>query len=196
MARTPGSASAAVLAAAEELFYGRGIAAVGVDLLAERAGVTKRTLYNRFGSKDALVAAYLDERGRRWREQVSTAVAAAEATGDAVGAVVAPFEALRAWGRQGGRGCAFLNALAELPDPAHPGHAVAVAEKRWQRATFVELATAAGCADPEALAARLAVLHDGVLARQPIDPDALAVGTATARALVAAAVGTSPSSRP
>lgn len=183
MATTTGTASGRVLAAAEELFYGRGIAAVGVDLLAERAGVTKRTLYNRFGSKDALVAAYLAERGRRWRDQVGAAV---EAAADPVAAVTAPFEALRAWGPQGGRGCAFLNALAELPDPAHPAHAVAVAEKRWQRATFVDLATAAGCAEPEALAASLIVVHEGVIARQPIDPDVLEVGIATARALVAA----------
>ncbi|NEE13916.1 helix-turn-helix transcriptional regulator, partial [Streptomyces sp. SID7499] len=40
------------LAAAGRLFYDRGIHAVGVDLIAAEAGVTKKTLYDRFGSKE------------------------------------------------------------------------------------------------------------------------------------------------
>src|SRR5690606_19387853 len=76
-----------IVAAAEELFYERGITAVGVDLIAERSGVTKRTLYNRFGSKDHLVAACLTERDRRWRSLVRDTV---DACDDPVDAVVAP----------------------------------------------------------------------------------------------------------
>ena len=52
------------------MFYSRGIRAVGVDLIADRAGTTKKTLYDRFGSKDALVALYLRRRARRWQEYV------------------------------------------------------------------------------------------------------------------------------
>ncbi len=56
-----------LLDAASELFYRRGIRAVGVDLVAETAGTTKKTLYDRFGSKDELVALYLRRRARRWQ---------------------------------------------------------------------------------------------------------------------------------
>ncbi|CAM5723435.1 hypothetical protein SALBM217S_05729 [Streptomyces griseoloalbus] len=92
-----------IVDAAEELFYERGITAAGVDLIAEHSGVTKRTLYNRFGSKDNLVAAYLAERDRRWRSAVRAAV---DASDGAEEAVTAPFEALRSWTTTYTRGCA------------------------------------------------------------------------------------------
>ncbi|PBO30235.1 TetR family transcriptional regulator [Streptomyces albidoflavus] len=80
-----------IAAAAEELFYERGITGVGVDLIAEHSGVTKRTLYNQFGSKDHLVAVYLAERDRRWRSLVQATVDARATPRDAV---LAPFDAL------------------------------------------------------------------------------------------------------
>ncbi|MFJ2953365.1 TetR/AcrR family transcriptional regulator [Streptomyces sp. NPDC087270] len=178
-----------IVAAAEELFYDRGITAVGVDLIAERSGVTKRTLYNRFGSKDHLVAAYLAERDRRWRSLV---VAAVDACDDPVRAVTAPFDALRTWSGTNRRGCAFVNALAELPDPAHPAHRVAAEQKLWLLDLFRGLAAEAGCAEPDTLATRLLVLHEGALATQPLAVDTLGVDTLAgsaelARALVRAA---------
>ncbi|RCK68937.1 TetR/AcrR family transcriptional regulator [Desertihabitans brevis] len=175
-----------VLAAAEELFYERGITAVGVDLVAERSGVTKRTLYNQFGSKDQLVTAYLGERDRRWRALVRSTV---DDCADPLDAVTAPFEALREWSRTSTRGCAFVNALAELPDPDHPAHRVATEQKRWLRDLFVECATAAGCPDPAILATQLLVLHEGALATQPLALDTLSATTDLARALVRAAAG-------
>ncbi|MCO4696342.1 TetR/AcrR family transcriptional regulator [Streptomyces sp. RO-S4] len=174
-----------IVAAAEELFYERGITAVGVDLIAEHSGVTKRTLYNRFGSKDNLVAAYLAERDRRWRSAVRAAV---EESGTAEEAVTAPFETLREWSATDTRGCAFINALAELPDPGHPAHRVATDQKRWLLRLFEELAGAAGCPDPAALAARLLVLHEGALATRPLGLGTLATATDLARDLVRAAV--------
>ncbi|MGW0781634.1 TetR/AcrR family transcriptional regulator [Streptomyces sp. NPDC002913] len=173
-----------IVAAAEELFYSRGITAVGVDLIAEHSGVTKRTLYNRFGSKDQLVAAYLEERDQRWRSLVRAAVDAGDSP---VTAVTAPFDALRTWSVANTRGCAFINALAELPDPAHPAYAIAAGQKLWLLGLFEELAAAAGCARPAALAAQLLVLHEGALATQPLPVDTLPESTALARALVRAA---------
>ncbi|MFJ3704785.1 MULTISPECIES: TetR/AcrR family transcriptional regulator [unclassified Streptomyces] len=172
-----------IVAAAEELFYERGITAVGVDLIAEHSGVTKRTLYNRFGSKDRLVAAYLDGRDRRWRSLV---LAAVDALDDPVEKVTAPFDALRTWSAGNTRGCAFINALAELPDPSHPAHRIATNQKLWLRTLFEELATAAGCQEPATLATRLLVLHEGALATQPLPLDTLPVSTDLARALVRA----------
>ncbi|MFG2378636.1 TetR/AcrR family transcriptional regulator [Streptomyces sp. NPDC048504] len=176
-----------IVAAAEELFYHRGITAVGVDLIAEHSGVTKRTLYNQFGSKDHLVAAYLTGRDQRWRSLVRAAVDAAD---DPVEAVTAPFEALRTWSETNTRGCAFINALAELPDPAHPAHRIAANQKLWLLNLFEELAVAADCPHPATLATRLLVLHEGALATQPLSLDSLPASTDLARALVRA--GTSP----
>lgn len=173
-----------IVAAAEELFYGRGITAVGVDLIAERSGVTKRTLYNQFGSKDQLVAAYLMERDQRWRSLVRAAV---EACDSPVEAVTAPFDALRTWTGTNPRGCAFTNALAELPDTAHPAYGIAANQKLWLLHLFVELATAAGCSRPATLAAQLLVLHEGALATQPLPLDTLPDSAGLARALVRAA---------
>lgn len=172
-----------VLAAAGELFYNRGITAVGVDLIAEHSGVTKRTLYNQFGSKDNLVAAYLEAREQRWQSLVRTTVAACDSP---LEAVTAPFVALRTWNHTNPRGCAFTNALAELPNPSHPAHVIASNQKLWLLNHFKELATAAGCSTPAALAVQLFVLHEGALVTQLLPLDTLAVSADLARALVQA----------
>lgn len=176
-----------IVAAAEELFYNRGITAVGVDLIAEHSGVTKRTLYNQFGSKDHLVAVYLRERDQRWRALVRAAV---DAAGTPAEAVTAPFEALRTWSETNTRGCAFINALAELPDPSHPAHRIAADQKLWLLNLFEELAAAVGCSQPATLATQLLVLHEGAVATRPLPLDSLPASAGLARALVGAA--TSP----
>ncbi len=176
-----------IAATAEELFYERGITAVGVDLIAEHSGVTKRTLYNQFGSKDHLVAIYLTERDQRWRSLVRAAVEDSDGPAEAVSA---PFEALRTWSETNTRGCAFINALAELPDPSHPAHRIAAAQKLWLLNLFEELAATAGCSHPATLATRLLVLHEGALATRPPSLDSLPESTDLARALVRAS--TSP----
>lgn len=167
--------------AAEELFYARGITAVGVDLVAERSGTTKRTLYNQFGSKNSLVATYLARRDKRWRALVEETVAT---SADPLDAVTAPFRALATWSATSTRGCAFVNALAELPDPAHPGHQVALDEKAWLLDLLERLAAAAGCAGPRGLAVRLLVLHEGALATQPLPVDTLPEVLDAARRMV------------
>lgn len=184
---TPGARR--VLDTASELFYARGITAVGVDLISERSGVTKRTLYNRFGSKDMLIAAYLIDRERRWRRVVETAVA--DPGLSPIERVTAPFEALHNWMQQSPRGCAFINALAELPDPEHPAHRVAAAEKRWLLDLFEGLASDAGIGPAAELAHRLLCLHEGALALRTAlpDTDSVAAAAEAARDLVAIASG-------
>lgn len=119
MARTrPGDAGAKVLKAASTLFYRDGIHAVGVDTVAAEAGVTKAALYGNFGSKSGLVVAYLRERDRRWQGEID-AVTAGHA--DPRERVLAVFDAYEAWlSDDGYRGCAFLNAASEFPDPGDP----------------------------------------------------------------------------
>ena len=176
-----------ILDAAGDLFYGRGITAVGVDLIAEHSGVTKRTLYNQFGSKDQLVVAYLEEREQRWQLLVRETIAAAASPIDAV---LAPLEAQRTWNQNNPRGCAFINALAELPDPTHPAHVVATQEKQWLIDLFRELAAAAGCSAPDTLATQLLVLHEGTLVTQQLSLDTLSASIELARELVRAATST------
>lgn len=182
---TPGARR--ILDTAAELFYENGITAVGVDLIASRSGVTKRTLYNRFGSKDTLVATYLLERDRRWRALVTRCVHARAAAAERL---VAPFDALREWSSENPRGCAFVNALAELPDPGHPAHRIALEEKRWLRELFARSAEQAGAQHPADLAARLFCLHEGALAMQATAPDldGVHIATGLAHDVVRAAV--------
>src|SRR5437660_777169 len=72
------SARERLLAAADQLFYAEGVHVVGVDRIAERAGVTKATLYNTFGSKEDLVRAYLEQHMRRRQERIARILAANE----------------------------------------------------------------------------------------------------------------------
>jgi AcrR family transcriptional regulator len=147
-----------LLTAAAELFYRRGIRAVGVDLIAEVAGTTKKTLYDRFGSKDALVALYLRRRAGRWQSFVRGYV---EQTPPGPGRVLAVFDALETRLAEQDRGCAFVNANAEIGGGEHPGVPVIRAEKAAMRALFTELVHAAGIDDAEAVGAQLHVLYEG-----------------------------------
>ena len=158
-ALTPGARR--ILDVASGLFYAHGIHAVGVDTIAAESGVTKRTLYDRFGSKDGLVTAYLQVRDRRWRSMVTTRL---EETGsDPVARVLTPFDVLPDWLDECTRGCSFINAFAELPDADHPGRQVIVAEKAWLLEQFRATTTQAGVEQPDQLAAQLLSLHEGAI---------------------------------
>ncbi len=150
-----------VLDVASRLFYAEGIHAVGVEAIAATAGVTKKTLYACFGSKDQLVAAYLAERDERWRQWLTEWVETH--AGSTKERVLVTFDAMGAWiEREDPRGCGFVNALAELPSAEHPGHAVVVAQKRWLRDYLTGLAAETGVAAPEDAGKTLMLLHEGV----------------------------------
>lgn len=144
-----------LLAAAGDLFYERSVRAVGVDLIAETAGTTKKTLYDRFGSKDALVALSLLRRAHAWRQFLLARLAATAA--EPRSQVLAVFDALEAWMGTQRRGCAFVNAYAELGDSDHPAVPVIRAEKAWMRALFDTLTGDA------ALGAHLHLVYEGTL---------------------------------
>ena len=137
-------AGARLLDAASDLFHGRGVRAVGVDLIAEVAGTTKKTLYDRFGSKDALVALYLLRRAHRWRAHLLSHLDALDLSTDPVSAraqqVLCVFDILQDWMGRERRGCAFVNTFAELGDGEHPAVVIIRAEKAWMRALFDTLA--------------------------------------------------------
>ncbi|TDC80439.1 TetR/AcrR family transcriptional regulator [Streptomyces hainanensis] len=183
---TPGARR--ILAVASELFYRRGIHAVGVDTIAAESGVTKRTLYDRFGSKDGLLVAYLETRDQRWRDLLGEHLAAVG--DDPARRVLVPFEVLPEWLGESDRGCSFINAFAELPEPEHPGRQVIVAEKKWLRDLFHRELTAAGAADPDQLAVQLLSLHEGAVVSFAIadESHAAEAAHAAAEALLTAAM--------
>ncbi|WP_209313892.1 TetR/AcrR family transcriptional regulator [Blastococcus sp. TF02A-35] len=172
-----------LLAAASALFYAHGIRAVGVDAIAEAAGTTKKTLYDRFGSKDALVTLYLERRARRWQEFLEEEVARHEAGRDRLLAV---FDALHRWQDGQTRGCAFVNAYAEVGGTSHPALAVIRAERDWMRRRFTELATEAGAERPREVGATVHLLYEGALVASTVgsDPGALRTAREAAASLV------------
>lgn len=150
-----------IMAAVGELFYQRGINAVGVEAVADAAGVTKKTLYDRFGSKDELIAAYLRERDHRWRAWLRGYVERNATT--PTEKVLVTFDALDEWMRDLRRGCAFINARAELADDDHPGRKVIAEHKRWVRDYLASLLRYGGFSSAESLADDLMLLHEGLV---------------------------------
>lgn len=144
---------------AARLFYQRGYRAVGVDTIAAESGIGKMTLYRHFPSKDELIVAFLrDSDDVFWRSFE-------EVTRDAPTArekLLAFFGSLGEYARSPAcYGCPFLNVATEYPDPAYPGHQVALAHKGAVRVRFHQLAEEAGARQPAALADGLHLLMDG-----------------------------------
>lgn len=172
-----------LLDAAAELFYRRGVG-VGVDALCKAAGVSKRSMYLMFGSKDELLAAGLDRIGPANRELLLP-------RGDGT-----PRERiLHVFRRQeeiSGSpdyfGCPMVATAVELKDPAHPASAVARRYKQGMTDFFRAEAERAGVADPDTLAAQLTLVFDGASARSVVRAEPLdGLGLRTATALLDAA---------
>ncbi|TDE51510.1 TetR/AcrR family transcriptional regulator [Nonomuraea mesophila] len=177
-----------VLEAAERLFYERGIHAVGVDLIAAEAGVTKKTLYDRFGCKEQIVVEYLADRDERWRVFLSGHMNAAAPTPEA--RVLAVFDASRAWAAQHGhKGCSMINAHAEISDPAHPAYPIITGQKRWMLALFTDLAREIAPERAGHLGRTLMLLHEGAVVAEGLSvfPDAIGQAREQAQAVLAAA---------
>ncbi|WP_020670441.1 TetR/AcrR family transcriptional regulator [Amycolatopsis nigrescens] len=175
-----------VLAVAGKLFYENGIHAVGVETIATEAGVTKKTLYDRFGSKDALIGHYLRRRDERWRAHVREAVEGRPRVAPARRPLLV-FDALDEWmARENTRGCGFVNAHAELTDEAHPGRLVIAEQKRWLLDYLRELAEQAGLDNPGKLADTLLVLLEGatVTASLGVVPGAVRAAREVAKSLL------------
>lgn len=180
------SARQRLLAAADELFYAEGVHSVGIDRVIEHAGVAKATLYNAFGSKDELIKAYLLARHARRQERVARWLAGVESPRERVLAV---FDALsEAFAEPGFRGCAFLNASAEVAPGGKVGE-VCETSRGWVRSTFRQLAAEAGATDPDGLARQLVLLYDGASVAAQLDGNvgAGAVARTVAETLVDAA---------
>lgn len=156
-----------MLQVAHELFYWRGIRATGVDRVAAEAGIAPTSLYRLFASKDDLVAAYIHRASGLYQEWFDAAVAGGGSAPRE--RILAVFDALADQVRpEQCRGCPFLMALAEFPEPEHPARAGAIDLKAWVRRRLGELAeefvASAPGRDPDELADELTLLMEGVYA--------------------------------
>jgi AcrR family transcriptional regulator len=169
-----------ILKTADRLFYLQGIRAVGVDTIAAEIGISKRTLYNYFPSKDVLIVAYLSRRLKP----------ADTSDKPPVEQILGDFDRLeRAFASAGFRGCPFVNAVAELGEAAHAATKLAVAFKEQRRTWFRRLLIKLDVPEPDGLATQLMLLVDGAIAAALVrgDPKMARAARAAARVLLIAA---------
>ena len=156
-----------ILATASDLFYQHGIRAVGVDLVVEKAGVAKTSLYRHFGTKDDLVVAYLqrmDEEFWATWDKVTR-----EHPGDASAELNAQLEWIgERVGEPHYRGCPHLNIAAEYDEIDHPARKVAKNHKLELRRRLKVIAEKLRCPNPDELAGQLAVLINGAFVSTPM----------------------------
>lgn len=183
-----------IIGAAEALFYEQGLRSVSVDAIAARAGVTKRTLYYHFESKDALIAAYLAARDAPTVERYRAWLG--EGDRPLPERVTALFSALAAFaGRPRWRGCGFTRAAVELAgQPGHPAVVMAADHKKRFEGWLAEELRGGGVAEPLSAARQLMILLEGAISQMLIHDDtsyALAAGEAAA-AIVAKGLAAPP----
>lgn len=182
-----------IVAAANRLFYREGIRAVSVDAVAEEAGITKRSLYYHFQSKDELIAAYLASRDQPNLESYRRWFEAAE--GDAGDRVAAIFDRLaKAASRADWKGCGFLRTSAELANlPGHPALKLGAAHKKKFERWMAERLAAAGIGEALPLARQIMLLLDGSFSVVMLhrDPSYMEVAGEAARILIRNAARTS-----
>ncbi|SMF21856.1 transcriptional regulator, TetR family [Azospirillum oryzae] len=161
-----------IIQAASKLFYAEGIGRVSVDAVAEKAGVTKRTLYYHFESKDDLVAAYLDARDQPNLTQMARWFADAEGgTGEKVAAIFVSLA--RSARHPKWKGCGFLRTTAELAAmPGHPAVKFGARHKSAFASWLAEELELGGFEDPQALARRILLLLDGAFSASLVHRDA------------------------
>src|SRR3979490_2247590 len=151
-----------ILETADRLFYLQGIRAIGVDTIAAEIGISKRTLYNHFPSKDALISAYL---ARRFVQPRSSEKPPVEQ-------ILGTFDSLeRRFSAKDFRGCPFVNAVAELGSEDQSVRKIAIAFKESRRLWFRDLLVQLGTSDAEGLATQLTLLVDGSIAQDLVRND-------------------------
>lgn len=160
-----------ILGAADELFYGEGLLNVSLDAIAARAGVTKKTLYYHFRSKDDLIAAYLEARDAPTLNRYQSW--ASKADGPLARRLREMFASLEHWaGRPKWKGCGFARAAAELAGlPGHPALAAASRHKHAFESWLREGLEAEGYDEAPEKARQVMILLDGAIAQILIHKD-------------------------
>ncbi|MEO8619626.1 MAG: TetR/AcrR family transcriptional regulator [bacterium] len=155
-----------LLDAADRLFYQEGVRAVGIDRVLAEADAAKASLYQHFGSKDQLVASYLERRIADARVSVEAYLADTPPSERALKF----FDWVVEWAESKDfRGCPLQHTVSELTDAAHPARAIAHDQRTWFTERFLEWTRAAGIKDAKATARALMVLFDGAVAGSEVD---------------------------
>ena len=183
-AQVRSSARERILDAAYELFSRRGIQAVGVNEVTERAGVATATLYRHFPSKDELVLAFLDLREQRWTKDLIEAGAMRRGSNPEQH-LLAIFDVLDEWfHRDDFEAGSFIKVLLEL-GPKHPAGGASVRHLEQLRAIASHLAEEAGLRDTETFAHSWHILMQGsIVVAAEGDVEAARRGKAMARLLI------------
>ena len=148
------------MSTAWRLFYRDGYRAVGIDTLLAEAEVAKMTLYNHFASKEDLIVAVLEGRSAELLASIDASIAAAGKSSQK--RLSAVFDGLKHWFQTDDfKGCAFIRALSEYPEPDHPIHRTAWGHKRQMNARLLAIVTDAGAKSPAQLADTMSLLIDG-----------------------------------
>lgn len=152
-----------IIDAAYEMFYRHGFNRAGVDEVAAAAGITKRTLYAHFESKDSLLESVLRQRHelgiartRQWADRQ---------TEDLESAIDELFAELVKWSRgPGWTGSGFTRLAMELADmPGHPARRLAGQHKKAVEENLAALLGRFGLPDPRASAREIAMLLEGAI---------------------------------
>lgn len=182
-----------IIAAADRLIYAGSIREVSVDRIAERAGVTKKTLYYHFKSKDDLVAAYLEARDKPTIERYRNWAGSEGPLSDRIERMfltLAKNAEKRTW-----KGCGFLRAAVELADsPGHPALAVARQHKAAFEQWLADDIASAGFSDSAGLARMIMILLDGAVVRMLVqrDPNYARDAAVAARRVLEGATASGP----
>ena len=155
-----------LLEAADRLFYQEGVRAVGIDRVLAEADAAKASLYQHFGSKDQLVASYLERRTTDARASIEAYLADTPPSQRALRF----FDWVVEWAEsEDFRGCPLQHTVSELTDAAHPARAIAHEQRAWFAEQLREWTAAAGVEDSQATARALMVLFDGAVVGSEVD---------------------------
>lgn len=160
--KTKSDARQRILETAERLFYANGVRSVGIDRIIAESDVAKMTLYNHFASKDELILEVLryreekfDGMFQRWMDRHGK---------KGMNRLEAFFAALQDWFKSTGfRGCAFINATAELADPQHAGSQFSAEHKQRFSQLLTEIITDTCGAKAASVAPAIFMLVEGAI---------------------------------
>jgi AcrR family transcriptional regulator len=150
-----------ILETANRLFYEDGIRNVGVDRLISASSVTKATFYKHYGSKDRLITEYIAYRHRNVAEWVAEIASSQSDPAQVLRALQDAIVA--AVGTPGFRGCPFINAAAEFPEPDHPVRRAVENHREWYVDVLEQLLRRMGHPMPGEAADDLNLARDGAM---------------------------------
>lgn len=181
---------------AVKLFAKHGFHATGVDTIAAESGVTKRTLYSHFGSKEELVLAALRQYDDVFRKEFMRRVEASSKTPR--GQLMAVFDVAEQWFQQKNFfGCMFINAVGEYSERDTPIRKVCREFKTLLKGYIQELCRKAGTKNPDQLAEELSLLFEGAIVTAQVsqNPQAAKIAKRASKALIENALPRTPSCR-